>query len=213
MDNSEFRDVPDEGIVEFPYLDREEAMFLLGRIRDSIECSLCPRWSRGCGANHTRAEMMGIPLKHFVENQVPGTEGHMCAKLRTIVNLSEAELQAVHRSYDLMMRKKIGYLDRVDGRIGYRNLGLEQQLRDIESKLTDKLNASKDYYEKQIAIIRLEANRKVEESMRIQAQYGYLIDRATEIETSYEEMKNLRQEVERLRAENEQLKNNQPPSP
>lgn len=207
MDNSEVN----RDSIDFPYLDREEAMFLLGRIRDSIECSLCPRWSRGCTANHTRAEMMGIPLKHFIEKQVPGTEGHMCAKLRTIVNLSDAELQIVHKSYDSFMRGKVGYLDKIDGRVNYKNSSLENHISEVEKRLTDKLNASKDYYEKQMALIRLEANRKIDEAIRMQAQYGHLVEKAIEIETAYNEMNDLRRQVEELRRENSELKQNQNP--
>lgn len=213
MDNSEFENVPDPVRIDFPYLDRDEAMFLLGRIRDGLECSLCPRWSRGCTANHTRAEMMGIPLKQFVERQIPGTEGHMCAKLRNIVNMSEAELNQLHRSYDAQMKLKIGYLDKVDGRVSYTNSSVEQQFRQSEQAWVDKFNATKEYYDKQVAALRLEANRKIEEAVRIRETHQYLFDQASTLEETQNELSRVRAEIEALRLENAQLKQNQPPQP
>lgn len=212
MDHPEFNNPPGDERLDFPYLDREEAMFLLGRIRDGLECSLCPRWSRGCTANHTRAEMMGIPLKQFVERQIPGTEGHMCAKLRNIVNMSDAELAMMQKSYDAQMRLKIGYLDKVDGRATYKNISADQQIRDLEQSLNEKLNATKDYYEKQVAALRLDANRKIDEALRMQAQYHYLVDQATKLEDTEKQLSEMRHQIARLQEENAQLKQN-PPSP
>lgn len=186
-------------------------MFLLGRIRDGLECSLCPRWSRGCTANHTRAEMMGIPLKQFVEKQITGTEGHMCAKLRTIVNMSDAELEVLQRSYNSQMKAKIGYLDKIDGKVTFKNDSFEKQLRDLERSLTDKMNATKDYYEKQIAVLRIDANRKIDQAMQTQAQFHYLADQANFLEENRDEFNRLKAEVDALRQENAQLKQNQPP--
>ena len=186
-------------------------MFLLGRIRDGLECSLCPRWSRGCTANHTRAEMMGIPLKQFVERQIPGTEGHMCAKLRNIVNMSDAELAMMQKSYDAQMRLKIGYLEKVDGRVSYKNTSADQQIKELEQSLNEKLNATKDYYEKQVAALRLDANRKIDEALRMQAQYHYLVDQATKLEEAEKELSSLRHQLEQTRQENAQLKQNPPP--
>lgn len=212
MDNSEFENVPGFDQIDFPYLDRDEAMFLLGRIRDGLECSLCPRWSRGCTANHTRAEMMGIPLKQFVEKQIPGTEGHMCAKLRNIVNMSDAELSQMHKSYDTQMKLKIGYLDKVDGRVTYTNTSANEQIQKQDQSWNDRLHATKEYYEKQVAALRLEANRKIEEAMRIQSQYSYLYDQASALEDAQNELNRIRAEMESLRQENAQLRqDNQPP--
>jgi hypothetical protein len=213
VENPEFEGVPQQSGFDFPYLDRDEAMFLLGRIRDGLECSLCPRWSRGCTANHTRAEMMGIPLKQFVEKQIPGTEGHMCAKLRNIVNMSDAELEQLHKSYDLQMKSKIGFLDKIEGKVTYKNASLEHQVQDVERRLTEKMNATRDYYEKQMAVLRLEANRKIEEAMRIKETQQYLFDQATALEEANHELSRLKAEAEALRQENAQLKQNQPPNP
>lgn len=213
MENPEFEGVPQQDGIDFPYLDRDEAMFLLGRIRDGLECSLCPRWSRGCTANHTRAEMMGIPLKQFVERQISGTEGHMCAKLRNIVNMSEAELDQLHKSYDAQMKSKIGFLDKIEGKVTYRNDSLENQVQEVERRLNDKLHATREYYEKQMAALRLEANRKIEEAMRVKETQQYLFDQATALEETRHELTRMQAEAEALRLENAQLKQNQPPQP
>lgn len=135
----------------------------------------------------------------------------MCAKLRTIVNMSDAELAILQKSYDAKMRQKVGYLDKVEGKVSYKNVSSDQQMQELERSLTEKINATRDYYEKQIAILRLEANRKIDEAMRMQAQYGHLVEQATELEESHNELQNLRSEVEKLRNENAQLKSNTPP--
>lgn len=212
MENSEFDNVPEQDKVDFPYLDRDEAMFLLGRIRDSIECSLCPRWVRGCTANHTRAEMMGIPLKQFVERQVSGTEGHMCAKLRNIVNMSDAEISMMNKSFDAKMKTKIGFLDKVDGKTSYVNISADNQIQQLEKNFNEKIAATKDYYEKQVAALRLEANRKIDEALRMQAQYHYLADQASALEEAQRSVEDLRSQMQHLLQENAQLKQSlQPP--
>lgn len=203
----------EEPIVEFPYLDRDEAMFLLGRVRDGAECSMCPRWSRGCTANLSRSDMLQTPLKQFIEKHVPGTEGHMCAKLRAIVNISDAELAELNKKFSNELKKRVSYLSRTGEKFVYANQSIEELIQQFDGVLQSQRKEVEAFYEQQILNIKLEANRMIDEALKekdrfeSERSYNQLADQhKKEVQDLRNLVKQLENEMGSLRNENTSLK-------
>jgi hypothetical protein len=91
------------------YIDKNEAMYLLGLLRH-VPCSHCPDFYRGCEGSSTLQESAMITEKDFMSRHFMGTEAFLCGKLRNIVILSKAEEQELQNTFESDFNKRVSLI-------------------------------------------------------------------------------------------------------
>jgi hypothetical protein len=91
------------------YLDKNEAMFLLGLLK-SVPCSHCTDFYRGCRGGMTLQETAMMSENDYIERHIQGTEAYVCGKLRNIIVLSKAEEQELDNNFESDFNRRISLL-------------------------------------------------------------------------------------------------------
>lgn len=91
------------------YIDKNEAMFLLGLLRP-IPCSHCTDFYKGCKGSQTLQESAMMSESDFIDKHIVGSESFLCGKLRNIVSLCKAEEQELNNKFELDYNKRISLL-------------------------------------------------------------------------------------------------------
>ena len=93
------------------YVDRQEATFLLGILRN-VNCSGCPDFYRGCKGGLTLHENATIDHETYLYKQQGGTEEHLCGKLRNILALGTAEEQELQNNFEGQFNRRVSLLSK-----------------------------------------------------------------------------------------------------
>lgn len=91
------------------YLDRNEAIFLLGLLKP-VPCTHCPDFYRGCKGGTTFQETAMMTENDYIDRPIAGTEAFICGKLRNLIALSRAEEQEINNQFEKDFNKRISLL-------------------------------------------------------------------------------------------------------
>lgn len=135
--------------LHFDYLNKEEAIYLLGLLRHT-ECSNCPSFYLGCDGNYTPIQTANMSLREYLYNSKKGTEPFLCGKLRTLLTWEEVRIKELNDMYDFTIKKDIGFLTKNFDKciLGTSNYALE--LKNIEIAYQQQLQKIIEEYTKQI---------------------------------------------------------------
>jgi hypothetical protein len=122
--------------LKFDYLDRDEALFLMASLR-GVECPNCPRFYKGCKGNHTRGDSMSAPIEDWLTRHRNGTEGHLCHKLRTLINMGEIEYQQFMASIKQDQKDRLAVIIRKNEEAVITNSVSEDTKQQIKQALAD----------------------------------------------------------------------------
>lgn len=133
----------------FPYIKEEEAAYILGILKN-VDCSTCPCLIKGCAGGYTRQDLALINDRKYMQQQVRGTEGYLCSKLRNIVNLSEAERREVEKTFEDEFKRRVAIIidngsttvvsdSDMDGRVAEIEKNLNEQLNLVQAKSQQEL--------------------------------------------------------------------------
>lgn len=93
------------------YITKEEATFILGILKH-VPCTNCVDFYKGCSGNSSVHDVMMMDDSEYLYKHIPGTEKHLCGKLRTVINLEDIQEKQLQEMFEEDVNKKISFISR-----------------------------------------------------------------------------------------------------
>jgi hypothetical protein len=149
--------IPENDDIHFDYINREEAIFILGFTR-LADCINCPDFSLGCEGNPSHAQIANTSTKEYIYRHRKGTEPFLCGKLRNIIIASETKFSDLNESFDRTIKDLCGYLEKDFNRCIVNTSKNDRELHNIEIQFHREIKKLVHEYNNRINILQEQIN-------------------------------------------------------